>query len=208
MYYRFQEHNQALADGLAEFFTVSIAEVPRNCLTFSKKETGDDGMEDNERGRRRGGGHLHKSLQTKSCTDGQPQQVFRRNAQQQMPKEQIKAQTLIPKAHSSACCTPTTPAAGAAGAAERGRGHRGETKGVIKRREFVTEMCTRGFSLLFVPHRHLGSALMCQCSSPCARPAMHAFNSPCKQVGSQHTHTHNQGGPRPKHTMSELLPTD
>lgn len=37
MCYRFQEYNQALADRLAEFFRVSIAEVPRNCLTFVRK---------------------------------------------------------------------------------------------------------------------------------------------------------------------------
>lgn len=69
-------------------------------------------------------------------------------------QKQIKAQTLIPNAHISACCTHPHPglcgAAGAAGPAESGRGHEGETKGVIKRGEFVTEMCTQGFSLLFV----------------------------------------------------------
>lgn len=46
--------------------------------------------------------HLHKSLQTKVALMGL--QVFQ---EKQMPKKQIKAQTLIPKAHCSACCTPS-----------------------------------------------------------------------------------------------------
>lgn len=74
MCYRFQEYNQALADGLAEFFRVSIAEVPRNCLTFCKKEKSDDGMENKERGGGQEGAPSQKSP-NKSCTDGQLLQI-------------------------------------------------------------------------------------------------------------------------------------
>lgn len=98
MCYRFQEYNQDLADGLAEFFRVSIAEVPRNCLTFCKRGKSDDGMEDKEKGRGRFGG---RSTFTKVSKQKLPRWAaaadFERNAQQQMPKKSNKGSDADPK---------------------------------------------------------------------------------------------------------------
>lgn len=73
----------------------------------------------------------------------------------------------------------------------------GETKGVIKRGEVVTEMYTRGFSY---------SARFCVClrKRPCDALSHAYVQFPCKQVGpplSSFSHTHT-------HTESQLLPTD
>lgn len=74
----------------------------------------------------------------------------------------------------------------------------GETKGVIKREEVVTEMYTQGFSY---------SAYFCVglCKRPRSafRPAYVKF--PCKQVGPLRSHadTHTHA-----HSELELLPTD
>lgn len=122
-------------------------------------------------------------------------------------QKQIKAQTLIPNAHTSACCTHPQP-----GTVRHGRSSWTcrEWAGPLRRderRRYKRRVCDRNvhpgiFSPFCSPS--LGSALMCQCQGLCGRPAMHVFNFPCKQVGLTHTHR----GPRPKHTMSELLPTD
>lgn len=88
MCYRFQEYNQALADRLAEFFRVSIAEVPRNCLTFVRKRREMMGLRVKGSGGEWGGEeeHLHRSLQTKVALMGSRCRFQEEKCTQQMPK--------------------------------------------------------------------------------------------------------------------------
>lgn len=60
----------------------------------------------------------------------------------------------------------------------------GETKGVIKRGEVVTEMCAQGFSFFLLPPR---LTFMCQCVPPCGKPAVHVLNFHASRLGDTHT---------------------
>lgn len=74
----------------------------------------------------------------------------------------------------------------------------GETKGVIKRGEVVTEMCTQGFS--FFAH-----FCVCLCICLYVHAAVHVFNFHASRLALLFLTTHT--GPD-THTMSGLLPTD